>query len=341
MMLIGKFNNFFNGNIMKSIALFFILMIFVPLQAKANDLTKKYENLMRQDDKQVSSNENKVIEPVENKEPFSFTILTEKLSKRNFTDEQKNQIFFKYYLETGQNIESINLVNIINYDMPLKIKETLIKSKKLKFSSQIDMNTIISLRDFAKSKNCEQCIEDSYIIGNKEINIAFNVKKIQKYAAFDTYYFTPTEESSNNLLAFLDSKDDGVEFGIGDKIEANCNTDYEKENSSFIFWHCRLIKVGDVQVNKSYPQNVNKYKIISNCGSIKNIQEKLNYSGVNIGNPDGRFGGQLFFGLIAYQIQHNLPATGDIDTETCSSLKLISLPEPFDEKKILQPYLMR
>ena len=50
------------------------------------------------------------------------------------------------------------------------------------------------------------------------------------------------------------------------------------------------------------------------------VQRMLNQKGFNVGDPDGVFGPRTHDGLMEFQRSAGLPATGEIDNQTCSAL---------------------
>lgn len=63
------------------------------------------------------------------------------------------------------------------------------------------------------------------------------------------------------------------------------------------------------------------------------MQKKLEYSKVDIGKVDGRFGYKSFFGLMEFQRYNMLNLTGDLDEQTCAKLSQVVIPPPLVEKE--------
>jgi peptidoglycan hydrolase-like protein with peptidoglycan-binding domain len=59
---------------------------------------------------------------------------------------------------------------------------------------------------------------------------------------------------------------------------------------------------------------------------VRRLQEELRKRHLFYGNPDGEFSPALVTALSGYQTKKGFPVTGLLDSETCASLGIISLP---------------
>lgn len=316
----------------KKIMFCLVLFLLLSESVYSDSLSDKYEEIMRKNNNEVE----KEIAQKKSFPPFSWEVLKNKLSKRNFTNDQKLQIFHEYYLETTSNITTINSNEIIIESIPYEIKKELLTSSKINYEDNVVLDNYTKLRDFFIRNNCPECIEKSYLIKNKNIFVSSIVKNIYKYQLFDTYYFTP-EGGSKDLFLFLDNKKDGIKFGIGDTVESRCNTSFDKDDKIFVFWHCRIKSINNEPSETNYKSRSVKYKIKKNCGSIKMVKKKLQYKSLYTGKINGNFAPKLFFSLLKFN------GTGDLDESTCTKLKNIALPEsdalsllPIQKKTIVE-----
>lgn len=296
------------------IFLSFFLFFSSPVVLSEISLSEKYDHMMDKKDDVLPQTEEFDLPS------FDWEKLKEKLVERNFTEEQKIQIFFDYYSKVGRNEDPININHVLAESIPVEIKKKLVTSKKLYFSKNVDIATFVKLRDFALSNNCLECIKKSYLVGNRSLSIRFDVKNIRSFGVYDTYYLIP-KEGNNDLFAFLDTKKDGMKFGINDVIETSCNVTFHEEFKSFMFWHCRLNRVNNELAESVYDTKLGtSYTLHKTCGSLKQVQKKLSYENHYGGKIDGKFGPKMFFSLLRYN------GTGDLDDRTCEKIDRISLP---------------
>jgi hypothetical protein len=344
--------------------LFLLYIVFVGnlFLLNANNLEDKYKDFMDSSKKDSYNNVQETSSVIKKKQ-FKIIELEKLLNSKNYTDTQKKSLYIRYIGSRNTKLTTLNISKIISSSLPKNIKASLIKkNNQFKHTSYLSINEINTIYNWLKRNDFEEYIKELYFIGkNNNLKVNLKVKKMLEYSILDTYLIYPMlknikyKSSKMNLpmkkyrnivsiknYFFLEEKKENIFFAQNDNITLNCkNISYHKKEDSTIFWKCNLISVNNEIPGENQKEllqeltdvNTNSHKK-ELCIPMKDLQKKLNYMNINVGDPDGKFGHKTFFGLRQFQSHYDLKLTGDLDEETCSQLNKISFQKRINENYI-------
>ena len=279
------------------------------------------------------------------KKAFDLKELENLLSAKKYSDSVKMKLYNGYMNIRSTKGVAMSLMRLIQSSIPPDAKKLLIRNNNFDYPKNLRVDDIAEIYSWARKNNCSKCLENIYFVGKNDADIivTLTVKKMIEHNIKNSYLLLPMQpkpDIRNNeidkvIYFFMEDKMSSIFFVENDEITVKCkNTSYHRNEGAMIFWSCGL-----VYVNGNSPVHENEllkelrmgglvHEKRKLCVPIIEMQKKLEYSKINIGKVDGRFGYKSFFGLMEFQRNNMLNLTGDLDERTCAKLSQVVIPPP-------------